>query len=712
MHTTSRATLAALALAASTVTARAQQAGLLLPRSARLSPLTAGDTVRSHRLLMRRPGDAAGREYGVQQDGEYRAAAQGLVTTQSVAAVGWFDTLETAPGLSPRWEHLHLADRTIRLAYHGDRVERWEQRRDSAAHSGSARFDEPVFAFNEVPLLVRSLPLEPGFSTIVPLYSEVDARVEHDTLTVIGRSAPRSRDWTIRFADSVVVITWTLAGDTRTVVDRHVLNKLNHLRLWWSEGAGDTACAPEAASLPAASWLARAGRAVGLAQARGRIVHYHSIETSEQNYQSDRTYPPYFSAFVARDVAFDPLTGLERLSSHTTFIGQTFQSPVLLSAARATWVARDTGAPSPSPAQHPGAQVARALDPWAVLHDWAEDTSVSVEARCEYRDYTRIVLRRTGAFGPERLFLDPRTAVPVKLDRVEPHYLWGQQLVEYIYSTWVLDGGVAHPGSSFRVADGDVEISRTVADFSVTSKDSAPSIVDPPAGPAMAVALPVFLQALPPDTARVGATAFVLRNAGYGETVVLARDTVFVLDATQSEARARQDSVWIGRLFPGAHPIVVVVTDLAWPHVGGVRFWVASGATIVSHRGARAFLEQVVARRWTLTPDKLEGTQPRPALRFRAVSDSLSLAGGEIGLYAIDGAGSEGALMAWLRADRFLWASDYIQDLSQPTLYAAEVLRAAARAGIEPATVAAEHLRTQPWDAVRRANAGVDVEGP
>src|SRR5262245_63206641 len=138
---------------------------------------------------------------------------------------------------------------------------------------------------------------------------------------------------------------------------------------------------------------------------------------------------------------------------------------------------------------------------------------------------------------------------------------------------------------------------------------------------AMAFSLPVFLQPMRPDTVRVSASTFLLRNRGYTETVTLVRDTVFVFDATQGEERVRQDSVWISALFPGRHPIVVVVTDLAWPHVAGVRAWVARGATIVSHRAARDFLTQVVNRRWTLAPDLLEKRRPRVALKFRAVAE-------------------------------------------------------------------------------------------
>jgi hypothetical protein len=73
-------------------------------------------------------------------------------------------------------------------------------------------------------------------------------------------------------------------------------------------------------------------------------------------------------------------------------------------------------------------------------------------------------------------------------------------------------------------------------------------------------------------------------------------------------------------------------------------------------------------------------------------------------LVPIDGIGSEVALMAYVASDKLLWASDYIQTLDTPSLYAAEVLRAAERAGIEPARTAAEHLPLSDWSKVRQAN--------
>jgi hypothetical protein len=134
--------------------------------------------------------------------------------------------------------------------------------------------------------------------------------------------------------------------------------------------------------------------------------------------------------------------------------------------------------------------------------------------------------------------------------------------------------------------------------------------------------------------------------------------------------------------------------------VAGVRYWVARGATVVSHRASRGFLERVLARRWTRTPDLYERRRSRARFGFRAVDDSLALAGGKLRLYSIDGIASEGGLIAYLEGDHFLWASDYIQTVSQPSTYATDVWRAVERAGIRPSRVAAEHLPLTEWGIV------------
>lgn len=448
----------------------------------------------------------------------------------------------------------------------------------------------------------------------------------------------------------------------------------------------------------AAALLRKAAERTGLPRTSATVLITTAFDLKSHQFESDRTYPPALAEVAALDHWFDPATGVERVRQRTTIGGYEygFES---IGDARASYLVADT-ALKPSEETHSAMYESRPLNVWAMLDDWLAATDVRVEGQCSYRDYPRVVLTRRGARGPERLFLDPKSGYPTKLDRVEPHYLWGQRHVEYVYSTWQRVGSAHLPGGSFRVEDGLTTIARTFGKTRFAPRDSAPSLRLPARDASMAFPLPVFLRPTRPDTVRVSSSTFLLRNRGYTEAVTLQRDTVFVFDATQGDDRVKEDSAWIATLFPGRHPVVVVVTDLAWPHVAGVRAWVARGATIASHRAAQSFLSEVVNRRWTLSPDLLERRRATTSLRFRAVDDSLTLADGAVTLFPIDGAASEVALIAFVRPDRFLWASDFIQNLRRPTQYVDEVVAAARREGISPIKVAAEHAPLSDWSRV------------
>ena len=460
-----------------------------------------------------------------------------------------------------------------------------------------------------------------------------------------------------------------------------------------------------------ASLISRSLHALGVDASGDRVLHFRSRESSSAREQSDRWYPPYLNSVIARDVWVDPRSGAERHTFDTTWPGNGVNSGTILLSQTATFAVRDTLL-TPAAQSHNTTRAIRLLDPWAVVLDWSKDSTVRYVGECLYRDYWRVVLSRSAVEGTQELYVDPRTAYPVKLQYDEPHYLWGQFHVENVYTTWIAPrGGGSYPGSVIRIEDGEVAMNRTVSgrDIALVPRDSAPRL-DIPAGTAdmrrPSGAAPTLATMQLADTVRVSANTFLLVTPAYTETVTLQRDTVFLLDATSGEARARGDSTWIARLFPGKHPVSVVVTDLAWPHVSGVRFWVARGATIVSHRASTGFLQKLTAQKWTLSPDVLErsSTKRGAELRVRTLADSMSLAGGAIKLYAIDGAGSEGALMAFVPGDNYLWASDFVQTVARPSQYGTEVWSAAKRVGISPERFAAEHLPLTPWSKLADVN--------
>lgn len=442
--------------------------------------------------------------------------------------------------------------------------------------------------------------------------------------------------------------------------------------------------------------LFHAQNVMGFAHADHSIIHYRAVAAVEQNYQSERTYPPFFSAMQVRESWLDPRSGVERVSTQTTYPGSgPLPAQILFTdPSRAFVLSKEQMRLLPRTYMQ-----ARYLNPWNVIADWTAAGNVRFVGRQVYRDYSRIVLGRTTPYGEHRLFIDEKSGFPVKVDLQEKHYLWGQRHIEYLYADWIENAGMMIPGASFMLADGKTEISETLGDVEMIAHEKAPSLVLP-AGSPSADELPPFLQPLDLKVVQVGPKTYLLSNPGYTEAVTEIGDEVFLFDPTQGEERGKKDAAAIAKLFPGRHKVTVVITDLAWPHVAGVRYWVASGATIIAHRAAREFLQSVIDRRWTLTPDLLEQRRKTARLKFVGVDATYSAAGGAITLHPIDGIGSEVALMGYLAADRFLWASDFIQTVAEPTAYASEVWRAVQRDGLRPERTAAEHLPLTPWSKI------------
>jgi hypothetical protein len=467
-------------------------------------------------------------------------------------------------------------------------------------------------------------------------------------------------------------------------------------------------CGPPPSGTTAAEQLHRAMRAMGVPD-DGSVLRFTSEGRTVQNFQSDRTYPPFFSAMQTAETWYDPATRAERASIAWLYPRGGAPARVSITDARSVWLEQQDQLRE-VPAFDPFSRPQREMNPWSVVGDWVAAADARVAGTCRYRDDDRLVLERRVHGRPERLFLDRESGFPVKLDRTVPHETWGQLHEEVLWSTWIEAGPSSFvPAAAFRIRDGEVDMERTIGEIELMPASDA-AIPALPAeaegvGEASILGDP---EAMRPDTVGVGAGAFLLAHRMYNEALVGAGDTVWVMDATLNEARAREDSAWVARLFPGARHVAVVVTDLAWPHIGGVRFWVARGATIYSHRQSEAFLRRLVERRWTLEPDALERARRAADVPFRfvAVGDGVDVAGGRLALRHIGGLSSEGALMALDRRSGFLWAGDWVQMTDRPTMYAAEVVRAVEREGLAPARVGAEHIPITDWRTIADLNPG------
>jgi hypothetical protein len=67
--------------------------------------------------------------------------------------------------------------------------------------------------------------------------------------------------------------------------------------------------------------LTRAKKVMRLERMGQSVIQYHAVAAEEENYQSDRSYPPFFAAMATEELWFDPQSRLERISTQTTFPG-------------------------------------------------------------------------------------------------------------------------------------------------------------------------------------------------------------------------------------------------------------------------------------------------------------------------------------------------------------------------------------------------------
>jgi hypothetical protein len=129
--------------------------------------------------------------------------------------------------LAPVREILSIASDRYDYAYASGRVTGSISKRDSVVRLLEQSFAQPVFAFNEVEALVQALEYRPGLEVVIPLFSELDGDVEHDTLTVLNRTTPstESTAWMVRFADPAITSIYTVDARTRSVLEFTTRNR-------------------------------------------------------------------------------------------------------------------------------------------------------------------------------------------------------------------------------------------------------------------------------------------------------------------------------------------------------------------------------------------------------------------------------------------------------------------------------------------------------
>jgi len=282
----------------------------------------------------------------------------------------------------------------------------------------------------------------------------------------------------------------------------------------------------------------------------------------------------------------------------------------------------------------------------------------------------------------------------------------GDVPVEITYSDYADFGGVQFPRRIVEKWDGFETIDITVSDVQPNAAVSLPV----PENVAQAPAPPPLPSV---SVEKVADGVWSLHVPNTRSLAVEFSDHIVVLEGPTSEARSIAVNQEIRKAIPGKPIRYVVNTHAHYDHAGGLRTYVAEGATVITHEGNQAFYEQAWARPRTIEPDML-AKSPRPAM-IEAVVDRRVLADGArtVELYSLENFGHNGAtLIAYLPKERIVLYGDGYnppagpdpRDPSRTLEYAQQIYENIQRLKLNPARIAAVHGRAVvPFENLRMA---------
>jgi glyoxylase-like metal-dependent hydrolase (beta-lactamase superfamily II) len=205
-----------------------------------------------------------------------------------------------------------------------------------------------------------------------------------------------------------------------------------------------------------------------------------------------------------------------------------------------------------------------------------------------------------------------------KVSYLSTNEVVGDYPVEIAYTDYADFGGVKFPRHIVQSEDGFPTLDITVDQV----KPNAP----------VTIGVPGNVQNAPPPALKVsvdkladGVWYFGTPNAR--NWAVEFRDYVVVVEGIGSEARSLAVMDEIAKVIPNKPIRYVINTHAHYDHSGGLRTYVAKGATVVTHERNKPFFEKVWARPRTIAPDLLSKS-PRPAT-FETVADKKVMTDGD-----------------------------------------------------------------------------------
>jgi len=253
--------------------------------------------------------------------------------------------------------------------------------------------------------------------------------------------------------------------------------------------------------------------------------------------------------------------------------------------------------------------------------------------------------------------------------------------LEVTYADWTeIAGGLRYPravavnlpiGTMYQETRSELAVNEALDRARFTLPPGATRPVDPPAAALGAkrivfhemmslIGVPSALSQTTVHETALAPGVFFL-DATHNSLVVEQADHLVLVEAPLDRERSAAIAAWAAQKFPGKSITQVIATHHHFDHAGGLRYFVAAGATIVMQASTKAFFDdRVFGASCTVFPDAL-AAHPRPAdIRTVPALGKLRLDDptNPVEVYAIDAGHANDMVIAYLPGQKALFNSD------------------------------------------------------
>jgi glyoxylase-like metal-dependent hydrolase (beta-lactamase superfamily II) len=290
----------------------------------------------------------------------------------------------------------------------------------------------------------------------------------------------------------------------------------------------------------------------------------------------------------------------------------------------------------------------RQLQIWLTPHGFLDGAMQNNATAKKAKGGTAITFTAAGKF-PVTGIIDSQNLVTKTETRI-PNPVLGDMLVETDYSGYKDFNGVKFPTTIVQKQGGYPLLDLAITDV----KAGVPLDLSVPDAVKEAKLPPVVVQ-----TQKLGDGLWWLGGGTHHSVVVEFPNYVTVIESPLNDERAAAVMAEAKKLVPNKPIKYLVNTHNHFDHLGGVRYFVAEGVTVITNQMNKSYYEQIFKAPHTLAPDRLS-QNPRKA-NYITVKDKFVLADGgrEIDILHLENDNhNEGMLVVYIPKEKVLVEAD------------------------------------------------------